>query len=279
MIFNTATPIDTATTAQYAGEILQEVQRDSLFVINHSGGKDSQAMYAVITSLVPADQIVVVHADLRVADWAYLKSHIRENTDHDLAVVAAKDAAGNDKDFLTMVEARHEKLAGSASPWPSPSVRQCTSDLKRTPIESFIKAELKRRGLDRAINCMGIRAEESANRAKLATWKINKRFNTKTTNRQVIDFLPIFDLTEDEVWKIIEMSGQERHFAYDLGMSRLSCCFCIMGSKADLKVAAKANPELYKRYVELEKKTGFTMMMNEKTLEENTGIVVDQAVA
>jgi hypothetical protein len=41
-----------------------------------------------------------------------------------------------------------------------------------------------------------------------------------------------------------------------------------------LKVAAKWNKELYKRYVELEKKTGFTMMMNEKTLEENTGIEV-----
>ena len=27
-----------------------------------------------------------------------------------------------------------------------------------------------------------------------------------------------------------------------------------------------------KMYVELEKKTGFTMMMNEKTHEENTGI-------
>ena len=34
------------------------------FYISHSGGKDSQAMYAMLIDPIPADQIVVVHADL-----------------------------------------------------------------------------------------------------------------------------------------------------------------------------------------------------------------------
>ena len=35
-----------------------------IFYVSHSGGKDSQAMYAMLIDLIPADQIVVVHADL-----------------------------------------------------------------------------------------------------------------------------------------------------------------------------------------------------------------------
>lgn len=40
------------------------VSKGAMFVINHSGGKDSQAMYALVSKVVPADQIIVVHADL-----------------------------------------------------------------------------------------------------------------------------------------------------------------------------------------------------------------------
>ena len=262
--------IDTQTTIENAAKIQAEIDAGALFIVNHSGGKDSQAMYSVITSMVPADQIVVVHADLMDADWADLKTHINANISHELNIVSAIDKNKNDKSFLDMVAARHAKLGGSTSPWPSPSIRQCTSDLKRGPIEVFIKAEMKRRGIDRAVNCMGIRAEESSARSKLSAWKINSRFTTKTTARQVIDFLPIFDLLEDDVWALIKASGQTRHFAYDLGMSRLSCCFCIMASDSDLLVAAKANPDLYRKYVELERSTGFTMMMDRRTLEEHT---------
>jgi hypothetical protein len=50
-----------------------------------------------------------------------------------------------------------------------------------------------------------------------------------------------------------------------------------MASKQDLTTAAKLNPELYSRYVGLEKSTGQVMMMPSKkhgrqTLEDITGI-------
>ena len=62
-------------------------------------------------------------------------------------------------------------------------------------------------------------------------------------------------------------------------MSRLSCCFCIMSSNADLKTAATLNPELYAQVVALEKEVGHTMMMPRKGrdpegLEAITGIKV-----
>ena len=56
------------------------IRRGALFYVSHSGGKDSQAMYAALVSRVPRDQIVVVHADLGEIEWRGVQDHIRENT-------------------------------------------------------------------------------------------------------------------------------------------------------------------------------------------------------
>ena len=55
-----------------------------------------------------------------------------------------------------------------------------------------------------------------------------------------------------------------------------------MSNKADLTTAARLNPDLYRRYVELERSTGQVMMMPSKakgrlTLEQITDIKVTRA--
>jgi DNA sulfur modification protein DndC len=156
--------------------------------------------------------------------------------------------------------------------FPSPSQRQCTSDLKRGPIERTIRQT----GHKLIVNCMGMRAQESASRSKLVTFKLNER-NSKA-GREWYDWLPIHDWLVEEVFALIKAAGQEPHWAYAKGMSRLSCCFCIMSSKADLTTAAKLNPELYAKYVALERSTGQVMLMPSKkngrqTLEQVTGVI------
>jgi len=46
------------------------VDRGALFAVNHSGGKDSQAMYLVLRKIVPSSQLVIIHADLAEVEWA-----------------------------------------------------------------------------------------------------------------------------------------------------------------------------------------------------------------
>jgi hypothetical protein len=46
------------------------------------------------------------------------------------------------------------------------------------------------------------------------------------------------------------------HYAYDLGMPRLSCCFCIFSPKPALLLAGKHNPDLLQEYVETEATIG-----------------------
>ena len=240
--------------------IRTEIDAGALFVLNHSGGKDSQAMTALVRALVPADQIIVVHAHLPGVDWDGTEDHARA-TSAGLEFFTVQ--AG--KSFFEMVESRQK--------FPSPQYRQCTSDLKRGPIEKLIRRISKERGVDRIVNCMGLRAEESSARAKQTATKINARMSK--AGRTVIDWLPIHDMLIDEVFEVIAEAGQDPHPAYAAGMSRLSCCFCIMASKADLTTAAELNPELYRKFVATEKRLGFTLSPSQKTLEEITGISAD----
>ena len=232
------------------------IARGALFVVNHSGGKDSQAMYTTLRTLVPRDQLVVIHATLGDIEWAGTQEHITDTVDSDVEIIICRNP---NKDFLGMVEQR--------GMWPSPKYRQCTSDLKRGPIETAIRRHLKKHpefgGL--IVSCVGLRAEESSQRKKTVgkgTLKLSKT-NSKA-GREWYDWLPIADLTEAEVFQIIADAGQEPHWAYAAGMSRLSCAFCIMSSQSDLETAARLRPALLTRIVEIEERIGHTFRMPKK---------------
>jgi len=243
-------------------EIEELRDRGALFVLNHSGGKDSQTMTILVRNLVPDRQILVIHAVLEGVVWEGDIEQI-EATTEELPLILAHPV----KTFFQMVERRQR--------WPSPQQRQCTSDLKRGPIEREIRRYLKQHheyhGL--VVNCMGMRAEESPGRAKLETLKLNKR-NSKA-GREWYDWLPIHKMTTAGVFETIRAAGQTPHWVYAAGMTRLSCCFCIMASQSDLRCAAGLKRDLYRRYVETEKRIGYTVNMAGKGLEEVTGIRLD----
>jgi len=222
----------------------------ALVFISHSGGKDSQAMYCHLRTFVPADQIVVVHANLGEVEWTGVMDHINDTIDHELNVVRAG------KTLLEMVEHRFNTKPDVPS-WPSPKHRQCTSDLKRNPIQKFIRATMKARGATLAINAMGLRAEESSARSKRPVWSLNKTLSK--AGRTVHDWNPIHHWLTAEVFNIIEQAGQSPFHAYAKGNERLSCVFCIMGCAGDLRNGAEQHPELLKKYIELEERTGYTM--------------------
>lgn len=227
------------------------IDTGALFFVSHSGGKDSQAMYAYLRRIgIPDDQMIVVHANLGEVEWPGVIEHIETNISHKLNVVRAG------KTFLEMVERRYQARPEVPS-WPSPQHRQCTSDLKRGPIQKFIRHAMKERGSLIAVNCMGLRAEESSARAKLNPWKWNKTLSK--AGRTVHDWLPIHDWKISRVWREIAQAGQQPFHAYAEGNERLSCMFCIMGCDNDLRNAARLNPELAQKYIDLEERTGYTM--------------------
>ncbi|MGU3404879.1 phosphoadenosine phosphosulfate reductase domain-containing protein [Methylobacterium brachiatum] len=251
------------------------IDRGALFVGCHSGGKDSQALLCILRSIVPADQLLVLHADLAEVEWKGTLEHAKK----DAGNLPFRVCKSETKTFLSMVEKR--------GMFPDPQRRQCTSDLKRGPMEKAIRHYLKepgnehflRRGL--VVNCMGMRAEESASRKKLAPFKLNEKCSV--AGREWYDWLPIHDMKLEQVWRVLREANRDVHFAYRRGMSRLSCAFCIMSSEPDLRTAAVHNPELFQKYVELERSQGRSMLMPKKGLpqflEDVVGMSVDEVKA
>lgn len=234
------------------------VDAGGLVVISHSGGKDSQAMTALLTRRVPLHQVVVVHAPLGAVEWPGTEQHIVDTVPDGVPILWARHGAG--KTLLERIEERGQ--------FPDPARRWCTSDFKRGPIQREIRRYLKAHpeygGL--VVDCQGMRAEESPARAKKQTWLPNARGSR--AGREWYDWLPIHDLTTAQVFDVIREAGQVPHPAYAQGMTRLSCSFCIMASRADLCTAARLRPDLYAEYVALEKRLGHTLSPSLRYLPE-----------
>ena len=238
------------------------IRAGSLVAINTSGGKDSQAMTILLSRIVPRGQLVAVHAPLGEVEWPGTVEHIEATLPAGVPLIFAPVASG--KTLLERVEER--------GLWPSSKARWCTSDFKAGPIQRELRRYLKAhpRFGGQLVNAMGMRAEESPARARKAPWRRNDRMSVG--GREVFDWLPIFDLSTGDVFRVIREAGQSPHWAYAAGMSRLSCSFCILASRSDLRRAAELRPDLYRTYVELEQRIGHTLSPTRRPLPEVTGV-------
>ena len=243
------------------------IRNGALVAISHSGGKDSQAMTILLSKIVPREQLLFVHAPLGEVEWPGTVEHIEANLPPGAPLILAPVASGK-----TLLEGIEERGL-----WPSSGVRWCTSDHKRGPIERELRRYLKvhPRFGGRIVSAMGMRADESPARAKRDPWKRNDR--NSRAGREWFDWLPIHGLSTAEVFGVIADAGESPHWAYDTGMSRLSCSFCILASRADLARAAQLRPDLYRRYAILERRLGHTLSPTRIPLPALTGVPIARA--
>ncbi len=224
-------------------------------VVNSSGGKDSQTALRVVVDAcdkqgVDRSRIVVSHQCLGRMEWKGTLALVEQQAAHyGLRVEVSKyrDKNGTESTLLDYVRARRK--------WPDSQNRFCTSEFKRGPGGRVI-VKLFREAAGSVLNVYGFRSDESPARAKKKPFVRNLRFSSG--QREVWDWLPIHEWDEAEVWKSIRESGVPHHKAYDMGMSRLSCCMCIFAPRDALLVSGRANPELLDEYCELENEIGHT---------------------
>ena len=100
-----------------------------------------------------------------------------------------------------------------------------------------------------------------------------------TQTRLALNWLPIHEYTESQVWEACghsqdeidlrrfqyacglhdaALDGWTGHPAYVYGSTRLSCALCVLASRNDLEVGARHNPELHRHLSELEQIGGAT---------------------
>lgn len=222
-----------------------------VILINSSAGKDSQAMLTHLVWLARLagclDRLLVVHADLGRVEWEGTRQLAEAQARHYGVPFVA---VARDRDLLSQIE--HEQ-----QDWPDSKARFCTSDHKTSQVTKLITKLVNERwdGSQpvRILNCLGIRGQESPKRRKKPPLSVDAASNGK---RIVHRWLPIHQWVEEQVWQVILTSKVPYHWAYDVGMSRLSCCFCVMASKRDLTIAARYNPQLAEEYARVEQVVG-----------------------
>lgn len=229
-----------------------------LIAVSSSGGKDSSVMLRAIALLAEEqgvkDRVHVIHSTFS-EEWPGADAMARGQAEMfglKFHLVGKVNSELTGKTLLDYVEHRQK--------WPDSPNRFCTSDFKRGPIEKQIKAltPLSRKPFNRpyrVLDVWGLRGDESPKRAKRPQLDKNKRLSNGV--RQTDTWMPIKDWNEIKVWKIIRENGIPVHYAYGLGFKRLSCRFCIYASRDTLMASALQSPELFSKYVEVEKKIGF----------------------
>lgn len=235
-------------------------------VVNSSAGKDSQSMLHRIHIMVqeqgidPA-RVVVVHCDLGRVEWAGTKTLAEEQARH---YGYRFECVSNPRDFLERVEARGQ--------WPGEATRYCTSEFKTNQVHKLftrladevnapLVAQGRRRVRVRILNCLGIRAAESDKRALKPPFvqDAETRNGEKPNGRRQVDtWYPVFHWSTERVWDVIRASGVRYHNAYDLGMPRLSCVFCVFAPESALLIAGHHNRALLSEYVRLEDRMSHT---------------------
>jgi 3'-phosphoadenosine 5'-phosphosulfate sulfotransferase (PAPS reductase)/FAD synthetase len=240
------------------GDILELVADSDRILLATSAGKDSAAMtayvYGVAARVGATDRIVMVHNDLGATpgglslEWPGVKELAQEHADmFGLPLVETQRANGGL--WRQMENERHF--------WPGPGrLRYCTGDQKTKPTMKLVTREVGQLDVSdrpaRVLYCLGLRAEESRDRA--CKKPVEVLGSHSSGRRTITRWLPILSWTTAQVWDQIHVAGMPHHWAYDAGMSRLSCAICVLASRADLILAARLRPRLAAEYLARERR-------------------------
>lgn len=130
---------------------------------------------------------------------------------------------------IARIKGQHtmESLILSRGMFPTGKIRFCTQELKFAPVLAYFEERLDQ-GED-CINAVGVRAQESEDRALLSEWEHS--FDAAETWR------PLLDWTEQEVIDLIRDANIPPNPLYLRGANRVGCYPCIRADKAAIRRA------------------------------------------
>lgn len=216
-------------------------------VVSLSGGKDSTGMLLMMLEKhMPIDLILFCDTGLEFpAMYEHLDkvekyigqpiTHVRAKEDFEFYFLKAPVKRYHLTAFAAQFGMNHTGYG-----WAGPKMRWCTSRLKDTPREQFLRPLREKYNL---IEYVGIAADE--------TYRLARKNNQNPNHRH-----PLVD------WGVTEKDALEYCYAkgFDFGglykqFKRVSCWCCPLQSLSELRVLKKSYPALWAQLAEWDNKT------------------------
>jgi 3'-phosphoadenosine 5'-phosphosulfate sulfotransferase (PAPS reductase)/FAD synthetase len=256
--------------------ILGALEGGAALAISISGGKDSQAMALALVELHRTrgwtGDVFCITADLGSIEWPETAAHVQKIADMaGVPLVTVARARGGMVERWIQRGETTLAATGQGRPWSDSKNRFCTSELKRDPIDTYL------RRYSNVVCAVGIRAQESDGRDKQPTHLVRKRITTRSRTAWTWHPIHAWSLLDvlrqcGHTWAELRdrqltyrsgkteqaLAGWSMHPAYVYGNERLSCQFCVLGSVGDLANGARHNPELLEELIAIEDRFGFT---------------------
>jgi 3'-phosphoadenosine 5'-phosphosulfate sulfotransferase (PAPS reductase)/FAD synthetase len=243
--------------------ILELLHADAPVAIGVSGGKDSAALAfattAYLHTLGHKGPRLLIHSDLGRVEWREslpMCQRLADRLGLDLVVVRRHAGDLMDRWLVRWNNnvARYAQLAcvKLILPWSTASMRFCTSELKTAIICRELVARFPGQTI---LSVSGIRREESPNRAKAPVAAPQLKLTHATSGTRGYDWHPILAWSREDVLAYHRLCNFPLHEAYrTYGSTRVSCCFCMLGSQADLLASTTCpdNQDIYREMVSLE---------------------------
>lgn len=198
-------------------------------VASVSGGKDSAAMSLYLTELgIDHDRVFCDTGWEHELTYEYLRGPLAEK----LGPITWLDPP------LKM-----EELIQRRGIFPQRIRRFCTQELKVFPLAKHLNARMDA-GED-IVTSVGIRAAESAARAKMPQWEWQDGFDCEV-------WRPLLSWSEQDVIDIHKRHGLPPNPLYLRGAARVGCWPCIYARKDEIRFVADTDPARIDRIRQLE---------------------------
>lgn len=211
-------------------ENVRATLRASRVVASISGGKDSAAMSLALTEAgIEHDRVFLDTGWEHPTTYEYLRGELSK-------VIGPIHEV---KPPLQMLDLIRKK-----GMFPSRQRRFCTQELKIFPMRLHLRTLMETEGVA-CVNTVGVRGQESEERAKLREWEYEETYGCDV-------WRPLLSWTEADVIETHRRHGLKPNPLYLQGATRVGCWPCINSRKSEVRLLGEIDPARVAQLAELE---------------------------